>query len=518
MILRKPYAFFIKMFKPIHFILAILVTYLIYLNNKILNFFNTYIYSSSNMTVENVRSSLISNFLFIIPIVVILFSIIILIVMFRKKKPVTFYVIAIFVFTVVIIINSYTSNFLGVIEQEIVPITSVKLTHDFALINIGIESIFFVLLAVRGVGLNFKKFDFSSDLSKMDISESDQEEFELDFNIDLTESKRKRKRKIRYLKYAYIEHKFLINCILIISICILALVVYGTTTIYNKKNNEGIMYSAGSFNFGVNQTFILNEDYKGNKLTDDYLVVVSVNLQSYSSKPFLNDFNLKIGEAKFKSITKYSNSLLDLGISYNDNVILSDSQNYLFVYEIPEKYTTSEMLFSYNNQGQSIDIRLEPRTPLYDKDYTLVNIGNDVSFEETIGDIKFNISNYEIRNRFENNYKYCITSYDCIDSKEYLSPSIDSNFDKIVLKLNAQYSNNSKLDLKTFYDFFFRFGSINYSINGNTYQQSGDFEEIRSNKINDENIYIGINSEISRADKIILVFKIRNSKYEYILK
>jgi len=52
------------------------------------------------------------------------------------------------------------------------------------------------------------------------------------------------------------------------------------------------MYSAGSFNFGVNQTFILNEDYKGNKLTDDYLVVVSVNLQSYSSKPFLNDFNL----------------------------------------------------------------------------------------------------------------------------------------------------------------------------------------------------------------------------------
>lgn len=520
MILRKPYAFFIKMFKPIHLILAILVTYLIYLNNKVLNFLSTYIYSSSDVTAgENIRASLINNLLFIIPMIVILFSIIILIVMFRKKKAVTFYVVSTIAFTVIIIINSYASNFLGTIEHEIVSITSVKLIHDLILINIGIESIFFILFAIRGLGLNFKKFDFSSDLSKMDINESDQEEFELDFNIDLTESKRKRKRKLRYLKYAYIEHKFLINCILIVVVCVLALIIYGTTTIYNKKNSEGIIYSAGSFNFGVNQTYILNTDYRGNKLTDNYLIVVSVNLQSYSANPlFLNDFSLKIGEAKFKSMTKYSSSLMDLGIVYNENNLSSDISTYLFIYEIPEKYTTSEMLFSYNNQGESIDIKLNPKKPIQKDKYVSADVNHEISFIDTLGDIKFNVSNYEIKDKFEVNYKYCVNSNDCINSKEYLKPSIDSNFDKYVLKLGVQYNNNSVLNLKTFYDFFSQFGSIYYNIDGIIYHQDIDFEEIKSNKTDDKNIYIGINSEISRANSIILTFEIRGSKYEYILK
>ena len=33
MILKKPYAFFIKMFKPIHLVISILIAYLIYLDD-----------------------------------------------------------------------------------------------------------------------------------------------------------------------------------------------------------------------------------------------------------------------------------------------------------------------------------------------------------------------------------------------------------------------------------------------------------------------------------------------------
>ena len=49
MILRKPYAFFIKIFKPIHIFMAVMLAYLVYKTNIILNFFSKYIYSNINV-------------------------------------------------------------------------------------------------------------------------------------------------------------------------------------------------------------------------------------------------------------------------------------------------------------------------------------------------------------------------------------------------------------------------------------------------------------------------------------
>ena len=339
MILRKPYAFFIKMFKPIHLLLAILISILIYFDNRILNFLNRYIYSYNDVVGQNIRKVLVNDFLILIPVILIIFSLIILVVMFKKKKPITFYFVNILCLIVIIIINLYASNFLGILEENIVAVKSVKLVHDLVLINIMIETIIFIFLAIRGMGLNIKKFDFSSDLSKMDISESDKEEFELDISVDLEESKRKRRRKLRHLKYVYIENKFLVNCILIVVICICSLVIYGTASIYTKTNKEGTMYSADRFSFGVNKTVILNTNFRNEKITDNYLIVVNTSLQSNIPKTslFLTDFSLKIGEAIFKPTINYSNSLLDLGVSYNKNELEQQYKNYLFTYEIPKK-------------------------------------------------------------------------------------------------------------------------------------------------------------------------------------
>ena len=49
MILRKPYVLFIKIFKPIHIFMSILIAFLIYNTNKILNFLSNYIYSDNNV-------------------------------------------------------------------------------------------------------------------------------------------------------------------------------------------------------------------------------------------------------------------------------------------------------------------------------------------------------------------------------------------------------------------------------------------------------------------------------------
>ena len=146
-------------------------------------------------------------------------------------------------------------------------------------------------------------------------------------------------------------------------------------------------------------------------------------------------------------------------------------------------------------------------------------MGENINFYETIGAINFKIDNYEIENKFLINYNYCIKKDDCIQSKEYLKPSINTNFYKSILKLNLEYTNKSNIKLESFYDLLSKFGYISYKIGDKWYNQRTNFEQITSKKvdlINEE--YIGINSQIKEAEIIKIIFNIRGSKYEYILK
>ena len=84
-------------------------------------------------------------------------------------------------------------------------------------------------------------------------------------------------------------------------------------------------------------------------------------------------------------------------------------------------------------------------------------------------------------------YNYCIKENDCVLSKEYIQPTINENFDKHVLKLNVNYLDKSNLQNKSFYEFFSKFGIIEYTIGDKTYSQRSNFEELRSKKINNKN-------------------------------
>ena len=160
MILKKPYAFFIKMFKPLHLIMAILVGYLISLENAVMQFFTNYIQTTESVVGKNLTIDLYNNFIYIIPIVIIIFSLLMLGIMFRKEKPIKFYLLTTFSFIVIVIINVYVMNFLQVLEETIVSIKTVKLMHDIILLNIIIETLILIFLIIRGMGINFKKFDF----------------------------------------------------------------------------------------------------------------------------------------------------------------------------------------------------------------------------------------------------------------------------------------------------------------------------------------------------------------------
>ena len=520
MILKKPYAFFIKMFKPMHLFLSIMVAYLFYLSNDILKFLNDYIYSAESLVDKEQIVFLSNKFLYIIPIIIIVFFLLLLGIMYKKNKPVLFYFVEMFVFVVILVINIYTVNFLGVISENIVSVRVIKLIHDLVLINIVLECISFVLLFVRGVGVNFKKFDFNSDISKFEISESDREEIEVNINVDFNERKRKRKEKLRNLKYLYIENRLISNIIVFGIVGVIMFFVIFIIVKNNSFNKEGIYYNASSFVFKVNSTLKLNTDYQGNKITDDYLIIVDANMKSnYSNNSlYLNDFSLKIENIVFKPTKKYFDSLIDLGVSYNEQQLPLEYTDYVFIFEIPEKYINSEMYFSYNSVGNVVDVLLNPRELINNQITETKNINENIKFDGLLSGVEFKINNFDLNNKFLIQYNHCIKENDCILSKEYLKPSIDENYDKVILKLNIDYKSSSDLDINTFYKLLSKFGAINYK-KGDTWYLTYKFEEIVSKKVSRNNdVYVGLNSNIINSESIKIVFDVRGLRYEYILK
>ncbi len=521
MILKKPYAFFIKMFKPIHLTLAILVLYLISLSNDVLKFLNDYMYSAESVASEQVIESLINNAFYIIPIVMIILFLILLSIMYKKSKPVIFYFVGIFSFIVVLVINIYTINFFNLLVENIVSVKAIKLIHDLILINVILESICLVFLFVRGVGIDFKKFDFNSDITQFEISESDKEEFEVNVNIDFAERKRKRKENFRNFKYLYVENKLIINIFIIISLLLLSFEIIYFVGKYNKVNKENVYYSTDSFVFKVNSTTLLNTDFQGNKITENYLLIVDVNIKpKYSDQIiYLNDFSLRIENFLFKPVKKYYDELIDLGILYQEQILNIEYSDYLFVFEIPEKYISSDMMFRYNSEGNLISVSLEPKT-INSEEIVLEKkvVSETLKFREPLNDIQFKVNDFEIEKYFLINYNYCIKEDDCILSKEYLKPTIDENYDKVVMRIDVDYVGNNDLGVKDFYSLLSNFGIISYKVDDvwiNTYK----FEEIVSKKVSSKNnVYIGVNSNILNADSIKLVFNIRGQKYEYGLK
>lgn len=520
MILKKPYAFFIKMFKPIHLMLAAFVFFLLYLTNNILKFLNEYINSIDSLIDKSGLDSLINTNLYIIPVIVMIIFLIILTIMYKKKKPITFYFVGIFIFVVILVINVYSINFLQILNDNVVSVKSVKLIHDLIVINMILESLSFVLLFARGVGIDFKKFDFSSDVLKLEISDKDNEEIEVNVDIDFNERRRKRKEKIRKLKYFYAENRYLVNIGFIVLGVIVSLLIAFIINSKNHINKEGVYYDSNYFTFKINDTKLLNNDFQGKKITDNYLIVVSANIKSkvLNKSLYLSDFSLKVEDIKFKPIKKYFDSLIDLGTFYDEQVLSLENTDYLFVYEIPEKYLESNMYFSYNSEGRVIDILLNPKKIKNTDVSHTKKINEEIYFEGPLIGSKFKINSYEIRDKYLLEYDYCVKDNDCILSREYLKPSLNQNYDKVVLKFDVNYTNESDLDIDSFYKLLSKFGIISYK-KGDNWYNIYDFEEILSKRISSKkDVYVGINSDIVDSESIKIIFDVRGLRYEYILK
>jgi len=533
MILRKPYAFFIKNFRLMHFIITIIITYLAFKTYPILEFLDGYLANQSSYIGKTWTDQYFNNWMFVLPIIVIIMSIIIMSVLIRKKKPSSFYLVNIFVMIFTMIYYTWLYNTLVTIETQIVNIQVMRAFKDFAVFLLGFQFVAILITFARASGFDVKKFDFGKDLKDLNLTEADREEVEVQINIDTDKVKRKRNRFFRYFKYFYLEHKDIFNVVALI------IIIIGTSWgllnhfVLNKTYLYNNYFSASSFTMKINDCYITTEDNFGNTIMDSgkTLVIVNLNvktrLEGVTVKLSTYSLAVLLNGVRYYPTIKYRDKTSDLGVTYENQDITNTATNYLLEYEVPTSDLNKSPEFNYV-LGFKFGKTIEPNVIHVSLGYNNVDgtyksneyeMGKKVPLKNSLAsDINIIVNRADINTTFENDYTYCYSNV-CFPSKEYLKPELNTNYDKALLKLKISYDANKDMtNLKSVNDLIKYYGKIEYQIGDNEYYETALTLITPKHNDNQNIYYLEVKKEIMNADKIYFVLDIRNYTYMFSIK
>lgn len=530
MVLRKPYKFLIKHFRMIHLILAILSGYLLTKTNRTLSFFNDYLNNNETLIGNGTASEYFSGLMTLFIVIILIGIITITVIMKMKDKPITFYIITLVAYIFIGVIYAYDSSLIKQLELKVLDIRTIKLASDLTLICFLVQTFSTIILSVRAVGFDLKKFNFDKDF-ELEIDEKDNEEFEFDVSIDKNKIKRNTKKSIRNLKYAYHENKFIVNIAIVVFIVLIGGIIYLNKEVYNKIYKKGEIVTTTQFSYLLKDSFLVNTDYRNNKITDNYIVVVRLKIKN-NLKDTINletaRVLLHIGKVTYNPTTKYKDSLIDLGTDISNKKLKKDFEEYIIAFEIPKKDIDKKMTISYTDLSNKVyttkldNIKFENGTNVSSKLNEYITLNNDI-----IKNVKFEITDYKIDDKVKSTYTFCETKDNCYESYEYIVPSLTDNYEKAILRLDGDIDFN-KQTIKNFNDlsdFIENYGSITYKITDSktkkqeVKQMNTKIKEVLPQK-SDElgTYYFEVYKEIKNADEITLVLNIRGNIYEYKLK
>ena len=536
MILRKPYAFFIKYFRWFHVAIAILSAFLIYKSFELTSFFSDYNKNSQLIANGFEVGDYLNIWIFLIAFLVIVLNIFLLSVMIVKKKPFIQYVYNLIVYFGTMIVFGFDFSILRTVAYQVTDVTTTSLLRDFSMIVMFLQIGTFITAVIRSTGFDIKKFDFGEDLEKLEIDIEDNEEFEVDVEFSGNKIVRRIKRILRYAKYVIIENKFFVTISAIIIALFIGLMIYFNVGIYSMHTKENSAFGASGVVLNVKNSYITTKDYQLKDLNDDKaLVIVRVDIKASGKKT--KTFNtglatLNIKNYSFGTTTKYISSILDLGKIYFNQTLESDYNSYLLVYEIPKSLKNDKMTFKFNDtssyvRGQTgaknIYVKLKPVDLDKSKENKEQTLGSTLNLKDSIlGQTTLKISSYEIAERFKITYNYCYTSDKCVSSAEYVNPTATTGYNKAIMKLEGTFKKDSTINVEkmsNLYDFIYSFGTLNYVVDGKSYSHPTKLERVVPGKTSQKDVYyIEVVDDLLKADNIYFTFKVRNQEYKYILK
>lgn len=503
-VFKKPYGFLIKHFKLIHLILTGLYLYLAIKVNRILGYYNHFIQGTASKL--DAMSYVTQNYIFAIVLSIII-CLVVYVLMRYKKKPRLFYLLLIAFYLVVAVMIQISYDGLYTIYISALETKTVRLYRDLLQILILVQYFSVVLVLIRGLGFDIKKFNFVADLQELNIDFSDEEEVELTLG-NTNHIQRKVHRGFREFKYYYFENKAFIHIVLVIVVLVAGSFLFVRKEVINKEYQENEVFSSEEFNFRVLNSFITNRGYDNSIITntDTSFVIVRMGLATRNGKKALNTSNLvlKVNQNSYSSDKKYAARFVDLGSTYRGQTI-DGSQTYLFVYSIRNEDINGKMRLVY---AEDKTVYLNPVSlDTMDKavDYKLSDVV-DLS-KSSMGSGSFQISSYDIKDKFIYSYDYEIRGE--VHTGSLTITSVQNVILHLEMTSDFPYGYDN-------YSFLSGYAKLRYQIGEEEYVSSvfgdktpGDYKG---------GLYLVVDKEVMNATKIWLDIKVRNSQYIYTLK
>lgn len=530
MVLRKPYAFLIKHFKLIHLIITVLMLFLIFQTNTLLNFFNNVIASSQIVIGTNVIDNLFSNYMYLASAGVLLFATVIFILMSFKEKPKLYYGMTIVGYILLIVLYSYSIKTIGTMQKELVDERVIRAVRDFLNIMFIFQIYTLVISFVRTIGLDVKKFDFKDDFSGLGLDDSDNEEFEVNVNFDAAKLKRKFRREYRNIRYYFAENKFMLIAIVIIVVLVGSFFLYRGLRDDTRECYMGQPFNPVGYNMIIQNAYETSQDYQFNNIAPEgkTLVVIKFKIKTTNKteKFIFGKLALKIGDTKYYHNTKYKDLVSDLGTSYVAQALTDSYQDFVLVYEVPAELKNKKMNLIYTEQlvsgmfkTKTDDIRIPLLVTNLDikKDPESININQSyIIGEGLLKDYTLKMISFDMNNSFNINYDVCVSSEECYTYYEYLMPSLSGISDKALLKLKMDLSIPDDGNIKNVGNLITSFGYIQYALGDKINTQKIVKKLETTHK--DGNYYFEIKREIMDADSVSLIIRARNYNYQFKLK
>lgn len=518
MIVKKPYAFLIKNFRKIHIFLLILCSYVYYKTMQVHSLVKDFLEFSTYDVYNSPISDYIGFLLYFATILIIGISVIVLILLLHKKKPWKAYILPIMNYSVLLIAFLLTFNFFNTYTGGL-DTTTARLLRDILFITTIPQYVFFLVLFIRTLGLDLKKFSFKNDAEFLELEEADREEIEININIDKESIKRTTKRLIRNVNYLYLEHKMIFHVIFIILLVIVVNKSYNFIFVTNKAYKEGEVLNNGGYDIVVNNSYYTDKDNKGNVISDDYVfVVVDVTIKNNFNKRKINfnRFHIMNGIENYSPTSKvYATYFEDFGVAYDDKTIAKDEEfNTLLIYRVSKKLNKNKFVLYYQEFGsdntsrlRKIKVKVNDVSNIIENDIKQLTDSVSLNIRGVEDEISFD--NAEFKNQIIYSKQTC-TQSGCVINKNSFVAENGYNI------LELEYS-SEEMEGKDMIDFLAKYGKIIY-IDNNGQTKDMKIENALGKSYVGKYAYIKVPQDVLNSQTIELTFTVRNNKYSYKIK
>lgn len=349
MVLRKPYAFLIKHFRLIHLIITLMFTLLVIKNREVYKYLKLVINDSVN---KYDALSYINYNIYINILIALVLCFIVYYLLKYKDKPRRIYIFTIAGYIIVGIFMFILYGYMRGFSNNIVDQKTIRLYRDLLSMTLFFQYYTIIVMLIRGLGFDIKKFNFNRDVQELNLNSSDAEEVEINTQIDTTNIMRGIRKQRREFGYFFQEYKAYIIVILIIVLAIAGYNIYNYLSVKYKVYNENEL-------IGVVNNVIVKDSYYSIDGENNY-VIINFDIFKAGKMERLNTGNmvLLVGNQKYTPDKNICYKYSKLGNCYKKQYISNNRDNYILTYKVDNLNIQNVYLIYSESYDNSYKVKL----------------------------------------------------------------------------------------------------------------------------------------------------------------